>query len=119
MELIICPSDLTNFYKFQHSDIVGDDVTSADMLQLAGQDLTPYCMQSRSAYMSSDLISFLPVVPVPLTLGCGYFVTDESVYLQPANFSESVPNAMHYSGKQQSVQTSNLHNEDWYTATFL
>ena len=26
---------------------------------------------------------------------------------------------MHYSGTQQAVQSSNLHNEDWYTATFL
>ena len=92
--------DLTNFYRSQHSDIVGMDVTAADMLELGGQDLTGY-------------------FPVPLTLGCPGLVTDARLALTPANFTPEVPTAMHISGVQQSVQTSNLHNTDWYTATFL
>lgn len=92
--------DLTGFYKAQHSDIIGLDVTTDDMMQLAGQDLTPY-------------------FPVPLTLGCPGLVTDNQIYLQPANFTPTVPGAMHYSGQQQSVQTSALRDADWYTARFL
>lgn len=92
--------DLTGFYKAQHSDIIGLDVTTPDMMQLAGQDLTEY-------------------FPVPLTLGCPGLVTDDQVYLQAANFTPTVPGAIHYSGRQQSVQTSALHDGDWYTARFL
>lgn len=92
--------DISKFYKAQHSDIVGADVTSDDMLTLAGKDLTPY-------------------FPVPLTLGCPNFITDDKVFLQNANFTPEVPTAFHYSGEQQSVQTSELRREDWYTARFL
>jgi chitin synthase len=92
--------DISKFYKAQHSDIVGADVTSDDMLTLAGRDLTPY-------------------FPVPLILGCGDFVTNDKVYLQNANFTPEVPTAFHYSGEQQSVQTSALRQDDWYTARFL
>lgn len=85
-------------------------------------------------------------VPVPLTLGCPDFVTNRNVFLQAANFTPGscdllapscescparwslidavsvpaeVPTAYHYSGQQQSVATSALHNQDWYTATFM
>lgn len=92
--------DLTGFYKAQHSDIVGLPVTTPDMMLLAGQDLTPY-------------------FPVPLVLGCPGLVTDNTVYLQSANFTPEVPGAVHTSGQMQSVQTSALHEADWYTSTFL
>jgi chitin synthase len=92
--------DISKFYKAQHSDIVGLDVTSDDMLQLAGHDLTPY-------------------FPVPLTLGCGDFVSNNKVFLQNANMTLDVPTAFHWSGQQQSVTTSDLHRPDWYTAQFL
>lgn len=92
--------DISKYYKAQHSDIIGADVTSDDMLTLAGRDLTPY-------------------FPVPLTLGCGDFVKDDKVFLQNANFTVDVPIAFHYSGQQQSVQTSELRRDDWYTAKFL
>lgn len=69
--------------------------------------------------LGRSLSKLVPAVPVPLTLGCPDLVKDDQVFLQSANFTPTVPQAMHYSGKQQSVQSSVLHHQDWYTAIFL
>ncbi|KAM0787039.1 hypothetical protein ACM66B_006305 [Microbotryomycetes sp. NB124-2] len=92
--------DLTKFYRKQHSDILQMEVTSSDMLELAGQDLTDY-------------------FPIPLTAACPSLVTSDSLVLQYANFSALVPNAVHTSGSRQSYTGSELHNNDWYYTNFL
>ena len=115
---LIAFTDLTKFYKSQHSDIQGADVTPEIMLELSGQDLTPYC---ESAYGFCMVFRFNPFtsVPVPLTLGCPGLVRDPSVSLLYANFTPVFPLAVHTSGVLQSVQTSGLRRQDWYTANFL
>jgi chitin synthase len=69
------------------------------MLELAGLELTHY-------------------FPVPLVTGCVGLVTNGNLALTAANFSSSIPNAIHYSGIQTSL-TGALTNESWYPDTFL
>ncbi|CAK7220969.1 hypothetical protein SBRCBS47491_004367 [Sporothrix bragantina] len=90
--------DISKFWKVQHSDIVGRDVTSTNMQPLAGLVLDPY---------------FAP----PLVLSCPGLVTDKTLALS-FNTTLNDPDAEHTSGYLQTVSTSNLHNDDWYTATF-
>lgn len=93
--------DLTKFYGRQHSDIANSQVDSSTMLELAGQDLTPY-------------------FPIPLTLGCPGLVTDDTVSLSTnANLTAVVSSALHTSGSQQTEKSSKLADADWYTARFL
>ncbi|GAA6030105.1 hypothetical protein JCM8097_009260 [Rhodosporidiobolus ruineniae] len=92
--------DLTKFYKIQHSDITGETVSSSDMLELGGLDLTNY-------------------FPIPLTQACPTLVTDETKSLQYENFTAEVSTAVHTSGSQQQYTTSELHNDDWYFNQFL
>lgn len=93
--------DLTKFYKSQHSDITNLAVDSSTMLQLAGQDLTPY-------------------FPVPLTLGCPTLVTDQSFTLTlNSNLTATITQAVHTSGSQQADSSSALSNANWYTSRFL
>ncbi|KAM0752541.1 glycosyltransferase family 2 protein [Meredithblackwellia eburnea MCA 4105] len=92
--------DLTHFYKIQHSDITGESVTSELMMDLVGEDLSPY-------------------FPVPLTLACPTLVTDNTLSLQYLNFTADVPTAIHTSGSQQASTGSELYNNDWYTSIFL
>ncbi|KAK4056157.1 hypothetical protein OIO90_002888 [Microbotryomycetes sp. JL221] len=92
--------DLTKFYRKQHSDIIQMEVTSTDMLELAGQDLTNY-------------------FPIPLTYACPNLVTSDSLVLQYANFTDIVPTAIHTSGSRQPYSGSELHYEDWYGLNFL
>ncbi|KAF7289054.1 Glycosyltransferase family 2 protein [Mycena chlorophos] len=93
--------DVTNFVQGDHSDTNSLVSNSQDVLTvLAGQDLTYY-------------------FPVPLVLGCPTLVTDGSLSITPKNFSETEPTALHVSGQLQSITASALHNNDWYTATFL
>ncbi|KAK4049686.1 hypothetical protein OIV83_003961 [Microbotryomycetes sp. JL201] len=92
--------DLTKFYRKQHSDILEMEVTSTDMLELAGQDLTNY-------------------FPIPLTAACPNLVTSDALTLQYANFSALVPNAVHTSGSRQPYTGSELHNNNWYYDNFL
>jgi chitin synthase len=46
-------------------------------------------------------------------------VTKPDLALTPKNFTETIPQAMHVSGTQQSDPNSKLHANDWYTARFL
>ncbi|SGY39183.1 BQ5605_C003g02165 [Microbotryum silenes-dioicae] len=92
--------DLTAFYRTQHSDISSSPVTSSDMLELGGQDLTNY-------------------FPIPLTLACPSLVSSTSLVLQYANFTADLPTAIHYTGTQQSVSSSALYSVDWYSETFI
>ncbi|KAF7309423.1 Glycosyltransferase family 2 protein [Mycena indigotica] len=93
--------DVTNFVQGDHSDTNSLQSNSQDVLQvLAGQDLTYY-------------------FPVPLVLGCPTLVTDPTMSLKNKNFSMTEPTAMHVSGQLQAIGGSKLHNNDWYTATFL
>ncbi|KAJ7066810.1 glycosyltransferase family 2 protein [Mycena belliarum] len=93
--------DVTNFVQGDHSDINSQPSNSVDALEaLAGQDLTYY-------------------FPVPLVLGCPELVTDASMFLSIKNFTNTEPTALHTSGSQAAVSSSKLHNNDWYTSTFL
>ncbi|KAF7345448.1 Glycosyltransferase family 2 protein [Mycena venus] len=93
--------DVTNFVQGDHSDINGQVSNSQDVLEaLAGQDLTYY-------------------FPVPLTLGCPTLVSDPSLVLTIKNFTESEPTAVHKSGQAAVDSNSKLHNNQWYTQTFL
>ncbi|GAA5996871.1 uncharacterized protein JCM10292_006053 [Rhodotorula paludigena] len=92
--------DLTKFYRIQHSDIDGMDVTTEDMLTLGGLDLTNY-------------------FPIPLSTACPSLVSSDDLTLQYANWTAEVPNAVHTSGSQQSQTGSALHDSNWYFDTFL
>ena len=93
--------DLSNFIHGDHSDLSGIASNSAaDLDVLAGQDLTGY-------------------FPPPLVLACSALVPQSSLQLTPKNFTATVPNAMHKSGKNQPTQGTALDNSNWYTATFL
>ncbi|KAJ7483304.1 glycosyltransferase family 2 protein [Mycena latifolia] len=92
--------DVSNFVQGDHSDINSEPSNSVDALEaLAGQDMTYY-------------------FPVPLVLGCPTLVTNPSMFLTFKNFTESEPTAVHTSGQLATVQSSKLHNNDWYTSTF-
>ncbi|CAK7564708.1 MAG: hypothetical protein SEPTF4163_002607 [Sporothrix epigloea] len=90
--------DISKFWKIQHSDIIGREVTTANMQPLAGQVLDPF---------------FAP----PLVLSCPGVVTNKNLALM-FNTTLNNPDAEHTSGALQTVSTSNLHNANWYTATF-
>lgn len=93
--------DLSNFIHGDHSDMTGIPSNSAaDLDVLVGQDLTGY-------------------FPPPLTLACSGLVTSTTLQLTAKNFTALVPNAVHKSGANQPVQSTQLDNQDWYTATFL
>ncbi|KAH8926724.1 glycosyltransferase family 2 protein [Atractiella rhizophila] len=92
--------DFTKFWRRDHSDITGEPASQEDMITLAGKDLTSY-------------------FPVPLALGCEGLVDNKNLALTAANFTPLVTTAIHTSGVQQSVATSALKAEDWYTATLL
>jgi chitin synthase len=93
--------DITNFYRLQHSDITGQDVTSSDMLEFAGEDLSAY-------------------FPPLFYLGCPGLVTDKTFKLQYNDTSaQSSATAVHWSGSQSAYTTSALYDPDWYAETFL
>lgn len=92
--------DVSNFVHGDHSDIAGQASNGADTLEaLAGQDLTYY-------------------FPPPLALACPGLVTDGTLALTYANFTPTIPSAMHNSGQTQSAQNTKLDQSDWYTAIF-
>lgn len=91
--------DLTHFWRLQHSD-TAIETTSANMLPLAGTDMTPY------------------IVP-PLWLACPGLVDSKQLVLL-SNTTLLYPQAEHTSGAalQPDVNTK-LHQNDWYTSIFL
>lgn len=91
--------DISKWWRVQHSDITAREVTSALMTPLAGLNLDMY---------------FAP----PLVLSCEGLVTDESMTLQ-FNATDDNPEASHTSGYLQSVTTSELYSDTWYTKRFL
>lgn len=95
--------DLTKFWKIQHSDTT-TQVTNEVMLQLGGQDLTPY-------------------FPVPLTVGCPGLVTDASLSLQTnassTYYTPTIEQAVHQSGTLSDQSSAALSNADWYPDTFV
>ena len=93
--------DLTKFYKLSHSDIPSMPVTQDVMMQLAGQDLTPY-------------------FPVPLNVGCSGLVQDATMQLmQQQNLTAPIAQAVHQSGAAQSHKNTKLNNPNWYYQRFL
>ena len=92
--------DITKFWRGDHSNIQSAPVTQTDMKQLAGLELTHY-------------------FPVPLNEGCGAFVTDGSLTLTVANFTATVPLAIHNSGAQTRYSNTDLQSASWYNSTFL
>lgn len=93
--------DLTDFYKLQHSDVLGQDTTKESMMPFAGADVTPY-------------------FPAPMQLGCPGLVTDDRLQIQ-ANDTNAVEqaNAIHYSGDTSPFLKSALAKKDWYSRKFL
>lgn len=91
--------DLTTFYRGQHSDTAAYPVTTAMMLELAGQDLTNY-------------------FPVPLVIACPGLVADQSLVLQK-NFTPIADYAVHYSGTAQVYGSAALSDVNWYPNKFL
>ncbi|KAF8748537.1 DEK C terminal domain [Rhizoctonia solani] len=93
--------DITDFWKGSHSDITAQPSSNDLMQELWGQDLTSY-------------------FPIPLTLGCSGLVSDTTMTLGVSNQSTiTVPTAIHTSGSAQSVTSSQLASETWYTNRFL
>lgn len=93
--------DLTKFYKLSHSDIPSMPVTQDVMMQLAGQDLTPY-------------------FPVPLNVACSGLVQDATMQLtQQQNLSAPIAQAVHLSGAAQPRKNTKLDNPNWYYQRFL
>ncbi|KDR84455.1 hypothetical protein GALMADRAFT_237329 [Galerina marginata CBS 339.88] len=93
--------DVSNFVHGDHSNGQASiKSNSPDVLeQLAGQDLTYY-------------------FPPPLVLGCAGLVTDDTMSLTRANFSDFEPLAHHVSGRLQT-QSADLEVPDWYSKTFF
>ena len=92
--------DVTNFINGDHSDISGQSSNGQTTLDvLPGQDLTYY-------------------FPVPLTLGCPGLVTNPVLQLTYKNFTLEIQNAVHTSGSLAPSPTSQLAQDDWYTAVF-
>ena len=93
--------DITKFYKMDHSDLPATPVTEDVMMELAGQDLTPY-------------------FPVPLAAGCQGLVDDGSLQLsQSENLTGSIGQAMHISGDAQPYKNTKLDSPTWYFNRFL
>jgi chitin synthase len=90
--------DLTHFWRLQHSD-TDIQTTSANMLPLAGTDMTPY------------------IVP-PLWFACPGLVESKQLQLQ-SNSTLLYPQAEHISGAAlQPDPNTKLHRNDWYTTIF-
>ncbi|EPQ58854.1 chitin synthase [Gloeophyllum trabeum ATCC 11539] len=93
--------DFSNFIHGDHSDIQGEASNGQDTLEtLAGTDMTDY-------------------FPPPLYLACPNLVNDKTMALQYANFTPLIPTAVHTSGPLASDANSKLHDDNWYTDTFL
>lgn len=93
--------DLSSFYKLQHSDLSGQDVTTDAMMPLAGHVLDQY---------------FMP----PLTEYCPGVVTSDRVYLSINLTIEDGLETMvnHASGAVPGIPSTALKQSDWYTNVF-
>ena len=92
--------DVTNFINGDHSDISGQPSNGQTTLDvLPGKDLTYY-------------------FPVPLVLGCPDLVTDSNLQLTYKNFTLDIQTAVHQSGSLAASPTSELAQDNWYTAVF-
>ncbi|CAI4216911.1 unnamed protein product [Parascedosporium putredinis] len=90
--------DITKFWKQQHSDIP-IKTTQDRMEPFGGLDLTIY-------------------FPIPFAISCrGLGIGERFVLLN--NVTAEYPDAVHSSGKYTPYTSSELANEDWYTAQFL
>jgi chitin synthase len=93
--------DITSFYTLQHSD-TSIKTTKDNMIELAGQDLTPY---------------FPPLI----YLACPQLTSDQNLKLQYNDSTAQQDNiAVHDSGPrfQPNTRTA-LHSADWYSQKFL
>lgn len=95
--------DISKFWKLQHSDSTVQ-VTSDEMQQLAGLDLTAY-------------------FPIPLTVGCPSLVTDEQLILSTntssIDYTPTIIQAVHVSGPLATDPSSKLADINWYPDRFL
>lgn len=91
--------DISKFWRIDHSDTSTIPISDDTMLELAGLNLDEY---------------FVP----PLTLVCQGLGISERIALTANNTAE-VTNAVHTSGYYQTDTTTALHDDDWYTTTFL
>ncbi|WFD01439.1 chitin synthase [Malassezia obtusa] len=93
--------DITKFYKMDHSDLSSMPVTNDVMMELAGQDLTPY-------------------FPVPLAAGCPGLVDDPALQLSTnENLTASIGQAVHTSGAAQTYDNTKLKSPTWYYQRFV
>lgn len=96
--------DISKFWKIQHSDRTGYDVTDALMEPLMGKNLDAY------------------IVP-PIALACPNLKINDTIGTLMFNDTSATtdsPQAVHTSGErnQADVNTA-LHQDDWYTKKFL
>jgi len=90
--------DITDFWRRQHSDIVGRDTDATNMLPLAGLNLDEYFV-------------------APLSLTCPGLGIADTTQLEANNTIDFV-NALHTSGANQPVTNSALRAQDWYSTHF-
>ncbi|KAK0658415.1 Chitin synthase 6 [Lasiodiplodia hormozganensis] len=96
--------DISKFWRLQHSDRKGYDVTTANMEPLMGKNLDAY------------------IVP-PFALACPNLKINSTIGVLQFNntaATQDSPQAVHTSGERnQPDTTSELHNDDWYSTRFL
>ncbi|GJJ06868.1 hypothetical protein Clacol_001064 [Clathrus columnatus] len=91
--------DISRF-EGDHSDIPAEPVTTDQLLQLAGQDLSQY-------------------FPIPVNLGCAGLVSNPLLAFRLKNSTVTIPQAVHTSGPLQQFTGTKLNNPKWYTQNFL
>ncbi|KAL1621729.1 hypothetical protein SLS56_009033 [Neofusicoccum ribis] len=96
--------DISKFWKIQHSDRTGYDVTTSNMEPLMGKNLDAY------------------IVP-PIALACPNLKINSTIGVLMFNDTSATtdsPQAVHTSGERNQPDTTTaLHEDDWYTKRFL
>lgn len=96
--------DISKFWRLQHSDRKGYDVTTSNMEPLMGKNLDAY------------------IVP-PFALACPNLKINSTIGTLQFNDTAATvdsPQAVHTSGERnQADTTTELHNNDWYSKRFL
>ncbi|KAK7539541.1 chitin synthase 6 [Phyllosticta citribraziliensis] len=96
--------DITKFWRVQHSDRTGYDVTTTNMEPLMGLNL--------DAYIIPPIALACPNLKINSTIGALQF--------NDTTATQASPQATHVSGPRNQPDTSTaLHKEDWYTTNFL
>ncbi|KAF2089355.1 glycosyltransferase family 2 protein [Saccharata proteae CBS 121410] len=96
--------DITKFWRIQHSDRSGYEVTTSNMQPLAGQNL--------DAYIQPPIALACPNLDINSTIGV--------IQWNDTAATQDSPEAVHLSGPtNQPDTTTALHKENWYSTIFL